>query len=131
MSRLSPGPGSDWIDIAARLEQLYAEDAIHVKRGFPIRHSQIRQITNHLIEEVVELQAAIDDDIGTPDQLDAVWEEAADVLLVYMHLLRKRGMGFMQVCRVAMDKLKTNWTTDPAQVTAVNPGFTRRGRKDG
>lgn len=131
MSRHATALGSDWLHIDAELRELYDEDAIHVKRGFRIRHTQLRTITNHLIEEAVELQAAIEDDIGTPEQEDAVWEEAADVLLIYMHLLRKRGMGFMQVCRVAMDKLHKNWTTDPAKVTAVNPGFTRRGRKDG
>jgi phosphoribosyl-ATP pyrophosphohydrolase len=107
------------------------QHARHVKRGYTINEVRDHHITNHLIEEAVELQAACLDDCGTDEQREAVVEEAADVLLLFSHLLLRKGITFGEVMDFAEDKLKKNWTTDPAEVTAVRQGFSRRTRKDG
>jgi phosphoribosyl-ATP pyrophosphohydrolase len=119
-------------DIQEYIASLYSIEARHVKRGYCINDSQLCHITNHLLEEAVELQAACLEVHGSPEEQAAdVTEEAADVLLLFSHLLLRKGLRFEDVLSKAAEKLRTNWTTDPAEVTAVRKGFSRRTRKDG
>ena len=113
-------------EITAYIDGLYEKNALHVKRGYPIRNTNATVTAVHLAEEVVELQAAALLDGSKDEQL----EEAADTLLIYCHLLRHLELEFNQVADFALQKLKGNWTTNPSEVTAVRPGLTRSGRKE-
>jgi len=117
------------LDIIRRLKHC---DALHVRRGFCINDATLTTATNHLMEEVVELQAEmlIGDDVN-----DAI-DEAADVLMVYLHVLElgaragkiPREDMLACVCERARLRLNKYWTTDPAQVTATKAGMTRKNR---
>lgn len=116
--------------VLARVRRLYTEHSTHVRRGFSIEDMGLPQVTNHLLEEAVELQAALLNEEGP----DAILDEAADVLIVLMHLMIKSSTlsheFFGRVCHRAHERIDLNWTNDPTQVTATKPGFSRRNRGD-
>lgn len=116
--------------VLERVKQLYADHSFHVRRGFSIDEMELSQITNHLLEEAVELQAALLNDEGP----EAILDEAADVLIVFMHIMVKSSTlshAFLdRVYRRAIERIDRNWTNNPAKVTATKAGFSRRNRGD-
>ena len=114
-------------DLLDYVEELHQKDAIHVRRGFKLSQATALDASNHLLEEAIELQAEViqNQEFGyTDDMLD----EASDVLVCYLHLLRRKCMPLSKVAEHAKEKLQRAFTTDPSKVTAIKPGVTRKGR---
>lgn len=102
---------------------LHDEGAIHKKRGFSLHDVSVVDISNHLLEETVELQAEVMH--GThKEQLD----EAADTLAVYLHLLVASGLPPDDVIDRCISKLNHNFTLDKSEVLTDTPGITRKSR---
>jgi hypothetical protein len=118
------------IDVWYRIEELRRRNATHRKRGFQINDIGEAMVSNHLIEEVTELQAEILNlgNLGHSKRWTAVVEEASHVLSVYLHLLIKLGVPLGDVCDKAIQTLDKHWTTNADEVVAEAPGQTRRGR---
>lgn len=120
-------------DVWFMIEELRRRNAIHRKRGFAINDIGVAMQSNHLIEEVTELQAEILNRPGVISvergkALVALVEEASHVLTVYLHLLIKLGIPLSEVSEKAVQALEKHWTTNPDEVVAEVPGQTRRGR---
>lgn len=118
-------------DVAAHIDLLYSQQAIHVRRGYRITKTKPIVVAMHLLEETVELIESV----TTGGDAEAIIEEAGDVLGVYLHLLRHAARKHPQanitietVIDGCLDKLKRYWTSNPALVTAQKPGFGRRNR---
>ena len=111
-----------------RLEQLineYNKDRVyHIKRGFCISDVTLETITCHLLEEAVELQA----ECILGGTIPQVRKEAADVLIIFLHLLHKCNISFVEVEKEAEVKLSETFTNDMANITAKTPGLTRKSR---
>lgn len=109
--------------------EFHVKKAIHVKRGFELDTPSLPMRVVQCTEELVELNAEV---INDPVNMDAVKEEAADSILVFMHLLidleRKHNLPLEQLVERAKEKMLKVFTFDPEKVTAVNAGFTRRSR---
>jgi len=110
-------------DLLNKIHELHSSNAQHVKRGFKVSEIPALVISNHLIEEVTELQAEVID-----DDREAFIEEASHVLAVFLHLLQKQGLSLNEIATRSLKMLETNFTTDPAEVTAVTDGYTRKHR---
>ena len=108
-----------------RVRELHEQGAYHKKRGFSLKNTKLSVATNHLIEEAAELQAEILDG-SSKNQI----EEAADVLLVYLHLLKISQLEFNDVVKFAADKLEQNFTLNPSEILTTTPGFTRKNRNN-
>jgi NTP pyrophosphatase (non-canonical NTP hydrolase) len=123
-------PLVDMETLVDKIIGLYETDAYHVKRGFPIRGATPIGIGVHLVEEAVEVLDAVvhNSDLYAGGNLTHLTEELADLVLLLAHLTHRHNITFQEVLDVAADKLDRNWTTDPAKITAKEPGFTRRGR---
>ena len=113
-------------DVRKAVRHLLDCDAIHIKRGFRISDTNLFTVTNHLLEEAVEFQAAL----TMSKDADHALDEAADLLMIFTHALAQAGISFDAVCERAESKLLTHWTIDPSKVTAVQPGLTRKSRAD-
>lgn len=107
-----------------RVSEFHLLGAYHKKRGFSLSQSKLTTASNHLIEEVVELQAEVLD--GT---YDTKREEGADVLLVFLSLLWISNMSFSEIVDVASKKIEKNFTLNKDEVLTNNPGFTRKNRE--
>ncbi len=116
--------------VLERVKQLYTDRSLHIRRGCRIDEMELPQITNHLLEEAVELQAAL----LNAESPEAVLDEAADVLIVFMHIIIRTSIlppSFLnRVYRRAIERIDLNWTNTPSKVTATKPGFSRRNRGD-
>lgn len=110
-------------ELMVEITNLHQAGAVHVKRGYKMSDATAAVSSNHLIEEAAEYQAAL-----MSEDVEARTEEAADVLLCYLQTLRHGEIDLEQVIKVADEKLHRVWTTDLSKVTAIKPGFTRRGR---
>jgi hypothetical protein len=126
-------------DVWHKIEELRRRNAIHRKRGFRINDIGEAMQSNHLIEEVTELQAEIlyvvklaynggSGEFDHDKRWAAIVEEASHVLSVYIHLLIKLGIPLGEVCEKAISMYDKHWTTDEREVVAEVPGQTRRGR---
>ena len=112
-------------EMIAKVSELYENDAIHVKRGFRLRTQGNSLVaSNHLMEEVAEFQAEI-----IECNREFMLEEAGDVFMIFCHILKRNNISLDEVAASACEKLKRSYTLDPAQVTAIKAGVTRRGRK--
>jgi phosphoribosyl-ATP pyrophosphohydrolase len=111
--------------LVAAIERLYEMEAVHIKRGFCITKATPAVASNHMIEEAVELQAAVLFE-GRNEQLG----EAADLLMVFLHVLRFTDISIQEVIALAQEKLGKTFTTDPELVTALRDGFTRAARAE-
>lgn len=108
-----------------RIHELHALGAYHKKRGFSLKEAKLSTASNHLIEEATELQAEmLDGDSATQV------EEAADVLLVYLHLLRISNLTLKDVVKFARQKLERNFTLDKSEVLTDTPGYSRKNRNE-
>ena len=116
-------------ELYSKIQKLHAEGAYHIKRGFSLKDAEPVRTANHLIEEVVELQAEI-----IEGEYDLSLEEASDVLLVYLHLIHLLGIDFgvylSHIIDCANKKLDKNWTLDKSKILTNTPGFTRRNRDE-
>lgn len=101
--------------------------AMHVKRGYMMREITPALQSSHLIEETCELQQEI---LDPGSNESSIMTEACHVYAVFAHLLLINNIDMDRVEALTIDMLKKNWTTDPAKVTAVVPGFGRKGRAD-
>jgi phosphoribosyl-ATP pyrophosphohydrolase len=111
------------IQLEALIHRLHEQGAVHVKRGYSICAATPAVISNHLIEEATELQAAC-----LFESREQQLEEAGDLLAILVHLLQEHKMTLDQVAVQAIQKINQVWTVDPNKVTAVANGFTRSGR---
>ena len=112
--------------LLSKIDSLYEQDAIHIKRGFKVRSEGSSTVaSNHLIEEAVELQAEV-----LEDNREGTIEEAGDLLTLFCHLLKRCHIPLQEVVDLAVAKLERVYTTDPSKVTAITSGVTRRGRKE-
>lgn len=116
---------SKFNDLILRVQQLHELGAFHVKRGFSLKDAKLTTASNHLIEEAVELQAEVLD-----GNYDTKLEEAADVLLVYLHLLHLSKVSFSEVVSFAERKLEKNFTLDRSEIKTKTPGYTRSNRDE-
>lgn len=124
-----------------RVCKLHEQGAYHVKRGFCLRDSLPFTASNHLIEEATELQAEVverqinylnqkwteDDDA---DNYNRSIEEAADVLLVFLHLILVSNLRFKDILKFAWKKLNKNFTLNKDEVLTKTPGFNRSNRNN-
>ena len=116
---------NDVSSLIERIKELHTQGAYHIKRGFSLKDSKKTTASNHLIEEAVELQAEVlDGDVITKT------EEAADVLLVYLHLLYISGISFADVRDFAQFKLEKDFTLDKSKILTTTPGYTRKNRNE-
>jgi len=117
--------------IQQRIKQLKRNNAVHVKRGYCINDISVELQSNHLLEEVVELQAEIlaNHHERNPNA-EKIVKEACHVYACFIHLMVRLGIDFRQLEEVTDEMLSANWTTNPEEVTAKEPGFTRAGRAD-
>lgn len=108
-------------DLIAELDNT---GAMHVTRGFKLADVPPALIGNHLIEEACELQGAVLDG----GDMDQIYEEAADTLLMLCHVLLDHGASCATLVERAKVKLAKTFTTDPSKVTAIGKGYTRATR---
>lgn len=121
----------EWINrppiktLIEEIQKVYDINAYHIKRGFKIQDQNLTGTSNHLIEEVVELQGAI-----LENDKEQSKQEAADVLLVYLHMLRDMGFTLDEIAEVAQLKLWLSFTPDLKKVKTKKPGFSRTNRAE-
>ena len=106
------------------IDDLYKLNAYHIRRGFRLKEGSALIASNHLLEEAIELQAEVID-----SDREAIIEEAGDTLAVFCHLLKRTDISLEEVVESALDKVVRSYTTNPAEITAKNPGVTRKGMK--
>jgi len=105
------------------IEQLMKAGAYHRTRGFQLRNVPVSVITNHLIEEAVEIQGEALH--GTPE---GVIMEAGDMLANFIYLLLNRGIDFDDVVAASRRKLPQVFTTNADEIVSTNVGFIRSNR---
>lgn len=113
-------------DLVLKIRELIEKGGYHVKRGFKLADVPAVVISNHLLEEAVELQA----EVIVGDSSLATRQEAADVLLVFLHLLEKTGLPLYLVAETALATLNKEFTLDLANLKTSTPGFSRSARQD-
>ena len=111
-------------ELLSLIDELYEVNAYHVKRGFRLKEATSLMVSNHLLEEAVELQSEI-----MANNREAIVEEAGDVIVLFARVLRTTDVGLDEVLTFATKKLNKIFTTDPNKVTAISPGTSRRARK--
>jgi phosphoribosyl-ATP pyrophosphohydrolase len=113
----------DLADIVQLSKELKEGGAYHIRRGFQLSDCDEREISNHLIEEAVELQAEMFR--GTREtQL----EEASDLICVLSHAIEFCGFTVEELMQKAKEKLDANFTYNENQVQGN--GFNRSNRVD-
>jgi NTP pyrophosphatase (non-canonical NTP hydrolase) len=113
-------------DLWHEIEELRRQNATHRKRGFRINDLTPAMQSCHLLEETVELQAEV---LNTPRATEEhLAKEASHVLACFLHLLQKHGLSLEKVAAEAIRMCRQHWTTNPEDVVAREPGFTRKGR---
>lgn len=112
-------------ELVAEVAKLHQLGAYHIKRGFSLKDSKLTTASNHLIEEAVELQAEVLD-----GDIDSKIEEAADVLLVFLHLLKISKISLNDVIAFAFKKLTRTFTLDKTKIKTSTPGYTRKNRDE-
>ena len=112
-------------DLDLIVRNLYDKGAYHIKRGFQLGTGTLATATNHFLEESVELQA----EVTCNGTYASIIDKAADVLVVYLHLLYKSGVPLQNVINTATVKLDQNFTLDKSKIKTDTPGFTRRARR--
>ena len=76
----------------------------HVKGDFRLGQVDLPFITNHLLQESVELQEAVflprhlSTHERTAQRKDRITSEAADLLGTYLHILAREGISIEDVC---------------------------------
>lgn len=113
-------------DVERAVRKLVADGAFHKRRGFSLRGVPASVITNHMLEEAVELQAECL--IGCRRQQI---KEAADLLGAFLHLLQAFGITLQEVSQQTLDNLRQNFTTNRADVQTESPGYLRSNRTGG
>lgn len=111
------------IEVAARIQELHKARALHIKRGFCICDANALISSNHMLEEAVELQAAVID-----NDRDEIIKEAGDVVLCLLHTLQHSDITAKEVLDKALQRLDSAFTTDPSKITAIKNGFSRTNR---
>lgn len=106
------------------VDELHRNNAMHIRRGFRLQDADVMVCTNHLIEEVVELQAEC-----ITQNREAIIEEASDVMAIFLHLLHMHGVALETVVDMCHSKLRNNFTYDENKLATETPGFTRRNRE--
>ncbi len=112
-------------EIVMTIRGMIEGGAYHKKRGFSLCDCSSTDVSIHLIEEVVELQAEV---LVTKDK-EAVLEEAADVLATFIHLLEIEDISLREVAKRCEDKLFEIFTSNKDEVLTDTPGLTRQSRK--
>ena len=111
-------------NLGSLIQRLHESGAIHKKRGFSLADTTPQLATNHLLEEVVELQA----ECTLGGTRETIKQEAADVLAIFMHLLYISSITLEEVINECERKLEATFTNNPDEVISKNPGLTRRAR---
>jgi len=111
-------------ELIAFVRELHENNAIHRKRGFGLQESSSILASNHMIEEVVELQA----EAVIEQHRDGVIEESSDVLATWLHLLLHCDVSMQEVIDRCTEKLLDTFTYDPNDVLTDTPGYSRRHR---
>jgi len=107
------------------IQELHDKNAIHKKRGFVLQDTTPLIVSNHLLEEVVELQA----EAVVEGNIEKSVEESADVLANFLYLLCLLGIDFGDVIDCCNNKLKDVFVFDETEVLTNTPGFSRRHRE--
>lgn len=108
---------------------LRSQNAVHIRRGIKLDETETLTIVMHLMEEAVEFAAEAT--IGTDEQ--AAFEEAGDLLCIFLHVLQKKHMPLESVVRVAAKKLGETFTLDVSKVSSAllrQPARTRSSREE-
>ena len=118
-------PPMNVASLESLVKQLHEKGAIHKKRGFSLADTTPQLATNHLLEEVVELQG----ECILGGTKETIKEEAADVMAIFLHLLHVMDISLEEVLETCEQKLRDVFTFDPSEVISKNPGLTRRARE--
>lgn len=104
----------------AEIERLRQTCARHRKKGFFITQLQPPVQSNHLIEEVVELQAEV---LGPfyDGRRAALLREAADTVVVLLHLLIQCGIDCEELLPACLKSLSDHWEPGLARPKAKPP----------
>lgn len=113
-------------DLLELIDNLNRGGAYHIRRGFSLADTTPLLCTNHLLEEVVELQA----EVCISKDREATLDEASDVLAIFLHFIHINDIDLEMLATRCMEKLQANFTFDESEVISNNPGFTRRNRDD-
>ena len=108
------------MELIKKLKEMYKTPHYHKRRGFLLGTATSTMVSCHLLEEVVELQAEV-----IVNNRKGIEEEAADTLVLLLHLFETLNLNIDQVETRALTKLKTTFTTKKQE-----GGFTRRDRND-
>lgn len=109
------------------IQTLIDNGSYHKRRGFRLADATPLFTSQHLLEEALELHAEI---IASADHenSEAILEEAADTILMFLHLIQQQNISLPTLLEAAQRKLAATFTTDVSEVTAIGPGGTRRSR---
>ena len=113
-----------------RIAALWERNAYHKKRGFRIQTQSTQKVGVHLVEEATELLAELMEDTDGEVDMAAVTEEAADVVILLTRICFDCDISINDLMAAADRKMAAIWVDDPSEVTAIEPGFTRKGRND-
>lgn len=108
------------------VEEYHNGGAYHIKRGFKLNETNVLQCLNHLIEETVELQA----EACISEDIDKELEEAADVLLVFIHYMIMAKIDPKLLFSISEDKLIKTFSYNKTDILTKTPGFTRGNRNE-
>lgn len=114
-------------DVWEEIERLRSVHARHRKKNFVITAVTPAVQSNHLIEEAVELQAEVVSD-PYDGRRDAIICEAADTLVVLMHMMILHDINGSELLQASMRTLADHWDDhgdlDPKAKTRPTPGHT-------
>lgn len=107
------------MELIELLKKMYKTPHYHRKRSFLLGTATPTMVSCHFLEEAVELQTEV-----VINNREGIEAEAADTLILLLHLFETLNLNFNQVEAKALAKLNTAFTTTRQN----NPGFTRRNR---
>lgn len=110
--------------LTKQLKSMYGK-FYHRKRGFLLDEKDPVITSNHLLEEVTELQAEI-----LQGNEETILNEAIDVYIVLAHLLNKLSIDTVALEVAALVQLDKAFTIHKDEILSNNPGFTRQNRND-
>ena len=112
-------------ELIALVAELRDKNAYHRKRGFQLQDSTSTLISNHLLEEAVELQA----EACIEENREGVIDESSDVLATFLHLVLHCKVDFQEVINRCTEKLLKTFVYDPNDLLTDTPGYSRRHRQ--
>lgn len=113
-------------ELYKEVKRLHDVNAYHKRRGFRLAETSRMMCSNHLLEEVSELQA----EACITEDKKAITDEAGDVMATFLHLIYICDIDFDDVANMCLQKLDKYFTDNPNEVNTSSPGFTRRSRDE-